>query len=98
MEKGAIVENNDGNGVTVSSGGSLSIGDGSIIQGNSNHGIHLRNVSVAELGPPDKAAPQIVNNGGFGIFCDPAPAVAQVAGGIATITGNTAGAENCPGI
>lgn len=41
---------------------------------------------------------QIVNNGGAGIACDPAPAVALVGGSmnIGTVSGNGGGQIACP--
>lgn len=95
---GAIVEGNGGSGVDLRVGSSLRIHDGAIVRANTAHGIRIGDVSVATLGDPNLPLPQITDNAGWGIFCDPAPAVAQIAGGTVAFSNNGAGDENCPGL
>jgi hypothetical protein len=96
---GAVVENTSGSpgwGVLLTGGASVRAGPGGVtIQGNSSDGISLRDTSVAGF---DGATSVILNNGGWGIFCSSAPAVAQISGLPPTVTGNAAGQINCPGI
>lgn len=96
ITNGAIVENNTGHGLELSLGSSGMLTSGSIIRGNTGDGIHLNDVSVVGFAPPEEGGQIILNNGGYGIFCAPPPAVAQFTGP-ATITGNGLGATNCPG-
>ena len=92
---GAIVEDNHGDGVGVRDGSTLSLSAGASIRNNSGHGVTIRDTSVAALGGSDLPLPEIVNNGFVGLKCAPGPAVAQIAGGQALVTGNGVGQIDC---
>lgn len=100
LHDGAIVENNTQRGISLAAGSATFGGGGSagpIIRNNSNDGIHLRDVSVARFfsaGNPAENT-QVTGNGSFGIFCEPSPAVALMAGFV-TVSGNAAGQVSCP--
>lgn len=82
---GTRIENNSGDGVLLLGGSSIRR-EGFIVQNNGGNGISIADTSVAEMGPST-----IVNNAGWGIFCVPAPAVAQIHGDPGTVTGSGAG-------
>lgn len=88
---GGIVENNTGNGVWVFAGSTVHAPN-AIIRNNSGDGIHLMDTSVAFV----EGNSQITGNGGWGIYCAGPPSVASTFGSLGTITGNTAGQNNCP--
>jgi hypothetical protein len=95
---GVIVENNASHGVFVT-GGSFVNAFESNIHDNQGSGIYLTDTSVAS--GPGIDTPIIQNNAGWGVFCEPPPAVAQVRRpGLPaeTVTGNAAGATNCPAL
>ena len=92
IQDGAIVEENTGDGVTLAGGSTANI-QGSFIRKNIGNGVHLRDTSVGIFDATNK----ISGNTGFGIICDPPPAVAQIEiGDVATVSGNTAGQIDCP--
>jgi hypothetical protein len=94
---GAVIESNSSGGVWVS-GGSFVLPINVTIQGNGGSGISLGDTSVAgSWNASDQ--PVIQNNGGWGVACAGAPAVAQVQPSgypFGTVVGNTLGASNCP--
>ena len=98
LQSGAIVENNTGFGVYATGGGSVAMQDQVIVRGNTGDGVRLRDTTVLQFMSPGGS--QIVNNGGAGVACDPAPAVAMVAGSMnlvtVTVSGNSAAQIACP--
>lgn len=93
IQDGGIVENNTGGGVMLFGASALRMRGNAIIRGNGQHGLYVSDTSVASFGD---GTTQIVDNGGFGIFCDTAPSVALIRGNPGTVTGNTSGQVNCP--
>ena len=101
--RGVEVDDNIGPGVLLLGGASAimgAFGAGNVpvsIDGNSNHGIEIRDTSTAHF----FNGTAINSNGGFGIFCEAGPpAVAQFSGTTPTFgtvaLPNTLGDENCP--
>lgn len=91
IQDGAIVEDNLGSGVILSTASALRVHGGVIIRRNGSHGVQASDTSVASF---DNTT-QIVDNGGFGIFCNGPPSVALF-NGDPTVTGNASGQVNCP--
>lgn len=92
---GSVVEDNGSHGVLVWAG-SLVVPTATTIQNNGGSGIYLGDTSLAGVRSPD---PTITANAGWGIFCEGAPAVAQIQSpgyGAGAVFGNTAGEVNCP--
>jgi hypothetical protein len=79
--------------VAVMGASSVALGD-AVIRENSPHGLHLMDTSVAAF----NGGNEITGNSGYGILCDPAPAVAQAFGNPGTVSGNSAGEISCPGL
>jgi hypothetical protein len=95
---GAIVDVNIGAGVLLQGGSTLFVQNQVVISGNTGDGITILDTGVATFGDPNQGKVQIINNGGFGVTCELAPAVAQTTGlSFHTVTGNTLGGTNCPG-
>jgi hypothetical protein len=101
----ATIENNGWSGIQAMMGSRIIVGEGNAVRANSQHGISLKDTSVVSGFNP--VGTQITGNARWGIFCDPAPAVAQIgphfsgAGFILNAThvfGNTEGQISCPGI
>jgi len=90
---------NIGFGLVVSGGSAAEIIPGTLVAGNTRDGIIVHDTSVLRLLGTSASPTQITNNGGWGVFCDPSPAVAQIAEltpGV-VITGNSgAGQISCP--
>lgn len=93
IQDGGIVENNNGDGIALGSSSSLRMQADAIVRGNAGHGVHAAHTSVAQFGSPTN---QIVDNGGWGVFCNGPPSVAMMSGDPGTVTGNAAGQLNCP--
>jgi hypothetical protein len=102
---GVTIENNARSGIYAMAGSRVIVEDWTIIQGNREHGIWLKDTSV--VGGHNPANARITLNTWYGIFCDPAPAVAQIqahfsgAGFIldkTNVMGNLQGQISCPGI
>lgn len=98
---GTTIENNEMSGVQVSGGSRINIQGRTIIRGNRDFGIRLGDTSV--VGSDNSEEAQITGNG-TGIFCDPAPAVAQITNGYpafsldtSNVFGNTGQQIVCPG-
>jgi hypothetical protein len=94
LDTGAVVASNAGNGVFVENA-TVNVGNGNgsaTIQSNSANGIYLKTNSVGFF---NNAGNQIVNNSGWGILCDGAPAKPLIAGTIGTVSGNGAGQISC---
>lgn len=94
-----VIEDNGGAGLMVVGGSMVHFGFAggiAIIRGNMGHGLYLRDTSVASELFSGSGKAEILNNGGFGVFCSPPPAVAQLAGPIGTVAGNAAGQISCP--
>ncbi len=74
-------------------GGHLSIVS-TTIESNDGFGLWLTGGSEADLSSPTA----LTGNGGWGVFCQPAPAVAMVhvGPGLSDVSGNTAGGVSCP--
>jgi hypothetical protein len=96
---GAIVEDHASAGI-FASGGSSVAPTNVTIRDNTGSGIALGDTSlVRSFFLPDK--PAITGNGGFGVYCDAAPAVNHVTpNGLpaVAVTGNGQGASNCPAL
>lgn len=92
--EGAVVDDNSGNGVSLDNASSAEIHD-STISGNSGDGVHVSDTSVAQFGYPS-GNNTVVGNGGWGVRCDGAPSVALIRFPVGTVTGNDAGAVDCP--
>jgi hypothetical protein len=93
----AVVEDNLSTGVRVSGGSAVNFGRATI-RNNKGSGISLADTSIA-VGGPNQVF--ITGNGQWGIYCAPSPAVAQVTSPgfpAANVTGNAAGASNCPSL
>lgn len=91
--RNAIIEGNLGNGLNLGGGSSAYLEEGNIIRGNGSDGIFLGDISVAAF---YGGTNQISENGRYGIYCMPAPSVAQISGDVGTVSGNNAGQINCP--
>ena len=72
----AIIENNEYDGIHAVLGSRISLESGTKIRGNSGSGIRLEDTSV--VGADSTTGIEITQNRGTGIFCGPAPAVAQI--------------------
>jgi hypothetical protein len=96
---GVSIDHHGAGGVSVT-GGSFVQPIWATITDNEGPGIHLGDTSLA--GSWDlPGQPVIQNNKGWGVSCASSPAVAQVAPigyPMATVTGNTLGASNCPSL
>ncbi|MBZ5725373.1 MAG: right-handed parallel beta-helix repeat-containing protein [Acidobacteriia bacterium] len=88
-----IVENNSGDGVYLVGASALKMSR-SIIRGNGRSGINILDHSVARFMPPGSS--QVINNGGAGLKCEPAPATAVINGVVGTVSGNAEGQNLCP--
>jgi hypothetical protein len=95
IQGGTVIENNHGDGVQLFGGGAGSLQGPNVIRGNSGNGIHVRDTSIAIFDFPS-GTNQIVDNGGWGLFCDGPPAVAQASGVPGTLSPNSGGTSNCP--
>jgi hypothetical protein len=95
VQGGTVIENNQGDGLQFFGGGAGSVQGQNFIRGNSRNGIHVRDTSIALFDSPS-GTNQIVDNGGWGLFCDGPPAVAQTTGQPGTLSGNGGGTSNCP--
>lgn len=92
FQTGAIVEDNIGDGLRLT-GGSSSSNRGAIIRNNTGNGVRIEDTSVM-IG---SGAGEITSNSGWGILCETTPpAVAQIHGGMGTVSGNTLGGVSCP--
>jgi hypothetical protein len=98
---GTTIENNEMSGVQVSGGSRINIQGRTIIRGNRDFGIRLGDTSV--VGSDNSEEAQITGNG-TGVFCAPAPAVAQITNGYpafsldtSNVFGNTGQQIVCPG-
>lgn len=88
----ATIENNGGRGVSASEGSLVGLAPQTLIRGNAGDGIHLADTSLVTGN-----LARIIDNGGWGILCDPAPAVAQIAGNAQLqVDDNAAGQVSCP--
>ncbi len=95
---GALVEDSGSHGVAVR-GGSLVVPIQSTIRNNGGSGIYLTDTSLAGSRGSGND-PEISGNSGWGVFCEPAPAVAQIQQpgyAAASVFNNGAGQMSCPG-
>lgn len=90
----STVQSNAGNGVTLALGSSA-LFQGNTISNNAHDGININDTSVAQFGFPS-GNNIVTGNGGWGVNCQTSPAVAMITGGVGTVSGNTAGQNNCP--
>lgn len=93
IQDGAVVEDNTGSGVQLGVASTLAVQQATIRR-NTGHGISANDTSV--IGGQGN---EIVDNGGWGVWCQGPPAVAMIStapGGLGNISGNAAGDENCP--
>lgn len=108
LQLGAVtIQANNGDGVVLIAGSSLQLNGAnspSVIINNSGNGITAQDTSA--LGTNDQTGIRISGNGGWGVFCSPPPAVAQITAGPAagsfSLTGtsvfnNHQGQISCPG-
>ncbi len=101
--RGVIIENNQGDGVSLWSGSSVTMSGqdmANVIRGNQGNGIFAADTSLVEPATSgDKIS--ITGNSGFGIYCVGPPSVSQLTNGPALTTvsvfGNVMGQSNCPG-
>jgi hypothetical protein len=102
---GTTIEHNGWSGIQAMMGSRIIVGAANVISDNAQHGIWLKDTSV--VSGFDPAGTQITRNTRYGIFCDPAPAVAQIGphySGVGFILdtthafGNSEGQISCPGI
>ena len=92
---GSQIENNNGDGVRILGGSVATFSDTSdVISGNAGNGISVHDTSIAIFSPGDTS--QIINNGGWGLFCAGPPSVALITATPGTVSGNAAGQDNCP--
>jgi hypothetical protein len=97
---GSVIERNGGDGVEIMDA-SLFAPFRVRISDNRGDGISVSDTSVSRGGTGAGTDPEIRNNGGWGIACASAPAVAQVSGrgyDALLVTGNALGASNCPAL
>lgn len=90
----------DGASMTASRGSVIDIwGGGLTVKNGRSHGISLNDTSVLAW-PQEPQGIEIFNNGGYGIYCEPDPAVAQISSRSGPIPhhNNTYGMSNCPGM
>lgn len=96
LNKG-IIEANGGFGIMALGGSSIRSGGtpgaGTVIRNNDGDGISIQDTSVGEL----DSSTEVTNNGGWGVFCTPSPAIAQI-NGVPVVSGNAAGQISCPGV
>jgi hypothetical protein len=92
----ATVADNHGSGVRAGTGSRLMVNGATIIRNNSHYGIWLGDTSVVTFDPWGVKA---ITGNWAGIVCAPAPAVAQIAGGLnpSEVYGNTSLQISCPG-
>lgn len=94
----ARIEENFGNGLWVLGGSTVHFGlagGKGIIRNNRGHGLQLADTSVASALFMGGAA-EITRNDRYGVWCSPAPAVAQLIGAIGTVEENGSGQVSCP--
>jgi hypothetical protein len=93
VQSGAVIEGNHGDGIFVGSGSTPALQDStSTVRQNDGNGVSVLDTSVVTGGDAT-----IADNGGWGISCAPAPAVAMIAGPANfAFSGNAAGDTNCP--
>jgi hypothetical protein len=98
LDTSTVVTSNAANGVLIEDG-TLNVGNGdgsATIQSNGANGIYLKTNTVGFF---NNAGNKIVNNKGWGILCDGAPANPLIAigpaGTIGTVSGNGAGQISC---
>lgn len=94
----AEVKGSNGDGVMLAGGSAAHFGFGgglSVISGNAGNGLRLGDTSVAS-DRGEGGSVDILNNGGYGVWCAGSPAVAQLAGPIANVAGNALGQVSCP--
>lgn len=91
IREGTVIENNGGPGVDIIANGSARI-FGATIRGNGGDGIYVGDSSVAFFA---EVTSTIENNTGYGIFCQPDPAVAMFVGNPGTVSGNNQGNISC---
>ncbi len=105
--EGATVANNSGNGIKVSLGSSVLLGNFNVsfteVSGNTGNGILVNDTSV--IGAITLGSAVVKNNDLWGVFCEQAPAVAQITRhalgftlDATTVFGNTVAQIDCPGI
>ena len=102
---GVTLADNAKSGIFAMTGSRVIVDDWTTIRGNGEHGIWLRDTSV--VGGHNPANTRITLNTRYGIFCDPAPAVAQIQAHFSgtgfilngtNVMGNLQGQISCPGI
>jgi len=91
----STVEGNDASGLSLSGGSSGGI-DSTTIRNNSNDGVEVMDTSVLT----GNGGNTITGNTDWGVWCQPAPATAQISGwdlgGLGTVSGNGDGQVSCP--
>jgi parallel beta helix pectate lyase-like protein len=92
IQNGALVDGN-GTGVQLGVGASFAMQQATI-RNNTNDGVHLQGTASGMFNDNNT----ITGNGGWGIFCDGPPAVAQIQApqGVGNVSGNSAGQIDCP--
>ena len=95
LQNGAVVDSNQGNGINMSVGSTLAVGNNVSILNNAQNGVQLHDTTVGGFDSSD----HISGNHLWGVLCDGPPAVALVTHGpgwAATVSGNGAGNISCP--
>jgi len=95
--QGATITGNTGQGVVLSLASTAEI-DGTTITGNSSDGVYVGDTSVVQFNYGGNGNNTITGNGGWGVTCQGAPAVAMMHGRPGTVSGNTYGPVNCPSV
>lgn len=94
VQNGALIDGNHGDGAQIGVGSSLAT-QHATIKDNGGNGISLQGTSTAAFG---NGSNTITGNGGWGVFCEGPPAVAQIQAPQPSddISGNAAGQISCP--
>jgi hypothetical protein len=88
-----VIENNGGSGVKLGNGASAHLGETLVIQGNSGNGVEINRMGVATFA---RGGPQILDNAGVAVICDPPSVVTMINGTPGVVSGNGSDTIDCP--
>jgi hypothetical protein len=93
-----VISHNGGRGIEARNASTVLLVD-STVDHNEGDGIWLGDVSFLEVSPGGSGTPQtlVTNNAGYGLYCSPAPSVAQymVYSDALYVSGNTTDQISC---
>lgn len=88
LQGATVVEQNHGGGLALQTGSSVELQGSIVIRQNTNHGVYLQDNGVAS----SSSQTQVVDNGGWGVWCDSANALIR---GFVGVSGNSQGQIGC---